>query len=127
MAIKKILIANRGEIAVRIISTCREMGIETISVYTEEEKDLIHVFESDMSVNLGAGDLSQTYLNMKKLINIAKENGADAIHPGYGFLSENSQFAREVTNENLISWDGYTNFLFIMPRKEMIGHTHHAA
>jgi len=100
--IKKILIANRGEIALRIISTCREMGIKTVTIFTELEKDYPHALYGDESFNIGDGPLSDTYLNQEKLIEIAKKSGANAIHPGYGFLSENSTFARLVEKEGLI-------------------------
>lgn len=102
MEIKKILIANRGEIALRIISTCREMGIKTVTIFTEAEKDYPHAFFSDESYNLGSGPLSSTYLNQNLIIQIAKEAKCDAIHPGYGFLSENSNFVRLVEKSGLI-------------------------
>ncbi len=95
--IKKILIANRAEIALRVIATCRELGIKTVTVYSESEKDLPHVYESDESYLLGGGPLKDTYLNQELLIDICKKSGADAIHPGYGFLSENAGFARKVS------------------------------
>ena len=101
MNFKKILIANRGEIAVRVIRACKELGIEAITLYTSGEEKLPHVIESDRSVYLGEGSLSDTYLDGKKIIEIAKEEGADAIHPGYGFLSERANFAREVTKAGL--------------------------
>lgn len=94
--IKKILIANRGEIALRVIATCRELGIETVTLYSESERDLPHVYESDESYLLGSGPLKETYLNQELIIDICKKSGADAIHPGYGFLSENAGFARKV-------------------------------
>lgn len=100
--IKKILIANRGEIAVRIINTCREMGITSVSIYTEDDAGLPHAFISDESFCLGDGPLSETYLNQDKIIAIAKECGATAIHPGYGFLSENPAFCEKVAAENLV-------------------------
>ncbi|MFA6238739.1 MAG: biotin carboxylase N-terminal domain-containing protein [Bacteriovorax sp.] len=100
--IKKILIANRGEIALRIIQTAREMGIKTVTLYTDEEKSLPHCSAGDESFCLGSGPLSSTYLNQKKIIEIAKNCHADAIHPGYGFLSEKSSFARLVNESGLI-------------------------
>ncbi|NCN95356.1 MAG: ATP-grasp domain-containing protein, partial [Bdellovibrionales bacterium] len=100
--IKRILIANRGEIAMRIMRTCREMEIETVTVYTDEEQRFPHVFTSNRSVNLGSGPLSETYLNMDKLIAIAKEHECQAIHPGYGFLSERAAFAKKVEAAELI-------------------------
>ncbi len=100
--IKKILIANRGEIALRIIGTCRELGIKTITLYAPEEKKLPHALYSDEAILLEGQTLSETYLNQDLLISIAKEKGADAIHPGYGFLSENDGFAKKVEDSGLI-------------------------
>ena len=100
--IKKILIANRGEIALRVIQTCKEMGIATVTLYTDEELSLPHASAGDESVSLGTGALKETYLNQEKIIQIAKSCGADAIHPGYGFLSEKSSFAKLVAKNDLI-------------------------
>lgn len=94
--IKKILIANRGEISVRVIKSARAMGIKTITLYAEDDKHLPHAFMSDESVCLGAGSLQETYLNQDKILEIAKKHRADAIHPGYGFLSENAGFCERV-------------------------------
>lgn len=91
---KKILIANRGEIAVRIIRTCKEMGIATVAVYSEADSDALHVHLADESFCIGPTSSSESYLNMLNLITVAKLTGADAIHPGYGFLSENATFVR---------------------------------
>ena len=90
---KKILIANRGEIAVRIIRTCREMGIQTVAVYSEADAGAAHVLEADESVLLGESEPSKSYLNIERLIAAAKNTGSEAIHPGYGFLAENPEFA----------------------------------
>lgn len=109
--IKKILIANRGEIAIRIIQTCREMGIETVTIFTDEESEFPHALESDQQFCLGSGPLSETYLNQEKLISICKELNIDAIHPGYGFLSENSTFSSLVRKNGII---------FIGPSEESI-------
>jgi 3-methylcrotonyl-CoA carboxylase alpha subunit len=100
--IKKILIANRGEIALRVIQTAREMGILTVTIYTDEEAGLPHCQAGDESFSLGSGSLKETYLNQEKIIDIAKRSGADAIHPGYGFLSEKSSFAKFVKESGLI-------------------------
>ncbi|EQC43829.1 acetyl/propionyl/methylcrotonyl-CoA carboxylase subunit alpha [Bacteriovorax sp. Seq25_V] len=102
MKINKVLIANRAEIAIRIIRTCKFYNIKTVTLYTEEEKDLPQRFEADQSVYLGDGPLKDTYLNIDKIISVAKETGADAIHPGYGFLSENAEFAKKVVENGLI-------------------------
>jgi acetyl-CoA carboxylase biotin carboxylase subunit len=90
---KKILIANRGEIAVRIIRTCREMGIYTVAVYSEVDAAAAHVLEADEAVLLGKSEPSESYLNIDRIIAVATSTGAEAIHPGYGFLAENSGFA----------------------------------
>jgi acetyl-CoA carboxylase biotin carboxylase subunit len=90
---KKVLIANRGEIAVRIIKACQEMGIKTIAIYSDVDKDAPHVHLSDETVNLGDPTPIQSYLNIPKIIKIAQETKAEAIHPGYGFLAENPDFA----------------------------------
>lgn len=101
-SIKKLLIANRGEISRRIQRTCREMGIQSIALATTDELGLSHAKEADFVVDLGRGPLSETYLNSDKLIKIALEMGADAIHPGYGFLSEKAPFALAVEKAGLI-------------------------
>lgn len=102
---KKILIANRAEIALRVVKTCKEMGIPCVTLYTDIEKDYPHSSAGDESVCLGDGALSETYLNQELLIRIAKDLGADAIHPGYGLLSENSEFAKKLI-ENKITLIG---------------------
>lgn len=92
--IKKILIANRGEIAVRIIRTCREMGIQTVAVYSEADKDALHVKLADEAVCIGSAPSKDSYLNIPNILSACVLTNADAIHPGFGFLSENSDFAR---------------------------------
>lgn len=94
--ITKILIANRGEIALRVIQTAKTMGIKTVTLFTEEERGLPHCHAGDESFSLGSGALKDTYLNQDLIISIAKKCGADAIHPGYGFLSEKADFAKKV-------------------------------
>lgn len=90
----KILIANRGEIAVRIIRACREMGIETVAVYSEADREALHTKLADEAICIGPAALSESYLSMEKILSAAVVSGADAIHPGFGLLSENSKFAR---------------------------------
>ncbi|MFX3675624.1 MAG: biotin carboxylase N-terminal domain-containing protein [bacterium] len=97
LQLKKILIANRGEIALRVIRSCKELGIKTVTLYTEEEIDLPHAQAGDESFCLGSGALSDTYLAQDRIIKICKDLEVDAIHPGYGFLSENAEFCRKVT------------------------------
>ena len=91
---QKILIANRGEIAVRIIRACRNMGIRSVAVYSKEDKDSLHVQLADQRVCIGEGPVRNSYLNKESIITAALNIGADAVHPGFGFLSENAEFAR---------------------------------
>ena len=91
--IKKVLIANRGEIAVRIIRACREMGIETVAVYSEADREALHTQLADQAICIGPAPSTQSYLSMENIISATIVSGADAIHPGFGFLSENSKFA----------------------------------
>ncbi len=111
MKIKRILIANRGEIAVRIIYACKELGIESVAVYSEADKDSLHVFLADQSVCIGPPPSSESYLNIPRIISAAEITGCDAIHPGYGFLAENAEFAEIVKS---------SGFIFIGPEPEHI-------
>ena len=102
---KRVLIANRGEIAVRVIRACRDHGIESVAVYSEEDRDAIHTKSADFAFSLNGTTATQTYLDISKIIAAAKISGADAIHPGYGFLSERADFAQAVIDAGLI-WIG---------------------
>ena len=110
--IRKILIANRGEIACRIIWTCKEMGIKTVAVHSEADKDSLHVRYADEAVCIGAPPSAQSYLNIPAIISAAEITNVDAIHPGYGFLAESETFAKVCEDCNII---------FIGPRPEVIG------
>ena len=93
---KKILIANRGEIACRVIKSARRMGIKTVAVYSDADAQALHVREADEAVHIGPAPASESYLVIDKIIDACKETGAEAIHPGYGFLSENAKFAKKL-------------------------------
>ncbi|WP_371372035.1 acetyl/propionyl/methylcrotonyl-CoA carboxylase subunit alpha [Sporomusa aerivorans] len=99
---KRLLIANRGEIAVRIIRACQELGIETIAVYSDADKNALHVGLADYAIPIGPAEAQLSYLDATALVAVAKKAEADAIHPGYGFLSENADFARLVTDNGLV-------------------------
>ena len=102
---KRVLIANRGEIAVRVIRACKDHGLESVAVYSEEDRNAIHSQMADTAYSLHGTTATETYLNIEKLIGVAKQSGADAVHPGYGFLSENANFAQAVIDAGLI-WIG---------------------
>jgi acetyl-CoA carboxylase, biotin carboxylase subunit len=99
---KKILIANRGEIACRVMRACRDMGIATVAVYSEADKNALHVRMADEAYHIGNPPSNESYLRWEKIIDVAKKSGAEAIHPGYGFLSENAEFVREVTKHGIV-------------------------
>jgi acetyl-CoA carboxylase, biotin carboxylase subunit len=108
---KRILIANRGEIAVRIARACRELDIETVAVYSEADRESLHVKYADYAYAIGPAPSVQSYLNIERMIEVAKRSRAEAVHPGYGFLAENSQFAKRCVAEGIV---------FIGPSPEVI-------
>ncbi|HMA18325.1 MAG TPA: biotin carboxylase N-terminal domain-containing protein, partial [Thermoanaerobaculia bacterium] len=105
LRIRRLLVANRGEIAVRVLRTARELGIPAVSVFSEQDAGAVHVAASPQAVSLGHGSVSETYLSIPKILDAARASSADAIHPGYGFLAESADFARAVEEAGLI-WVG---------------------
>src|SRR6185437_2066726 len=99
---KRILIANRGEIACRIIKTARRMGIETVAVYSEADKDALHVAMADTAVAIGPPPAGESYLSIDKIVAACKASGAEAVHPGYGFLSEREAFAKALEAAGIV-------------------------
>ena len=116
---KKILIANRGEIALRVMRTCREMGIEVVAVFSEADRTAPHVLFADEAYLIGPAPSTESYLNDAKILSVARKSGAEAIHPGYGFLSENTDFAREVSEAGIVFIGPPASAIKIMGDKTM--------
>ncbi|MCH2547531.1 MAG: acetyl/propionyl-CoA carboxylase subunit alpha, partial [Alphaproteobacteria bacterium] len=113
----KILIANRGEIALRVISTCRKLGIKTVAVYSEADTNALHVREADEAVYIGPSPAVQSYLSMDNIMAAIHQTGAQAVHPGYGFLSENGEFAERLEKEGIAFIGPSTHAMKVMGDK----------
>ncbi|GKZ04849.1 hypothetical protein ANS014_32830 [Paraclostridium bifermentans] len=115
--IKRLLIANRGDISVRIIRTCKELNIETVAIYSEIDKESLHRYLADESICIGPNNISKSYNNIDNIIYLAKKMNCDAIHPGFGFLSENAKFAKACIDNNIIFVGPTPNQIELMGNK----------
>ena len=100
--IEKVLVANRGEIALRVMKTCKALGIKTVAVYSDEDRNSLHVKNATEAFHIGEAAPAKSYLNQEKILDVILSSGADAIHPGYGFLSENSDFAELCEKDKIL-------------------------
>ncbi|MBS9779786.1 MAG: acetyl-CoA carboxylase biotin carboxylase subunit, partial [Moraxellaceae bacterium] len=115
--IKKLLIANRGEIALRIVRACKQLGIKTVGIYSTADSDLMHLKFVDEAVCIGDANALHSYLNINNILTVAEITGADAIHPGYGFLSENAEFAEQVEEHGITFVGPHADHIRLMGNK----------
>ena len=116
---KKILIANRGEIACRIIDSCKKLNLYSIAVYSDIDKNSKHVRKADESIHIGGSKAQESYLSITKIIDAAKKLNVDAIHPGYGFMAENSEFAQKIIDSGIIWIGPKPNTIISMGNKDI--------
>ena len=114
---RRVLVANRGEIAVRVMRTCKERGLETVAVYSDADRAAPHVLAADFAVAIGPAPARDSYLRIDKILDACKQSGADAVHPGYGFLSENEDFAEACANAGIVFIGPPANAIRLMGSK----------